>query len=105
MATETQWEQRLRDFDQSGMSAYRYAALKGISRTSLYYHLRRRKAGNGATDKLTLQGRGVHELRLTQSRAAETASLSCQVKEGVLTLTFGELPRAEWLATFVQALG
>ena len=87
------------------MSVYSYVALKGISRTSLYYHLRRRKAANEATDKITIQGRGVHELRLTQSRAIETASLSCHVKEGVLTLTFGELPRAEWLATFVQALG
>ena len=34
MVSKRQWEQRLRDFDQSDMSAYRYAALKGISRTS-----------------------------------------------------------------------
>ena len=101
MASKAHWNQILQELDASGMGVRRYAVEKGLSKSSLYYHLKRRREEMESVQVLTLREGAVHELNLA---TRQRCGLSCEIKQGSLTLSFDELPTAEWLGALMKAL-
>ena len=98
MATQAKWDAIISDLEASGLNPNQYATRHQISKTSLYYHLRKR----GETAKQRVEPRGlVHEVKLSELKAY-TKPDTLKLSLGDADLTFGELPDPAWLAELIR---
>ena len=100
MATQAKWDAIISDLEASGLNPNQYATRHQISKTSLYYHLRKRRE----ITKQRAEPRGlVHEVKLSELKVyAKTDTL--RLSHGDADLTFGELPDPVWLAELIREL-
>ena len=94
------WDAIISDLESSGLNPNQYAARHQISKTSLYYHLRKRRE----TAKQRVDPRGlVHEVKLSELKVY-TKPDTLKLSLGGSDLTFGELPDPAWLAELIREL-
>jgi hypothetical protein len=96
-AKREKWDGIIRDFESSGLSAYRYAKEHQISKSSLYIELRKRRTRS----KTSPQQPAVHEFKLSELQPYKPPQ-ALKVNIGEADLIFGELPDPQWLAALIK---
>ena len=99
-ARREKWDEIIRDLQSSGLNPNQYASQHKISKTSLYYHLKKRKQ---STNKQQEPRGLVHEVKLSELKVYAKPEM-LRMSLGDADLTFSELPDPHWLAALIRGL-
>jgi len=103
-AKQAKWDAIISDLEASGLNPNQYATRHEINKTSLYYHLRKRRETTRDTTKQRAEPRGlVHEVKLSELKVYAKPD-TLRLSHGDAYLTFGELPDPAWLAELIRDL-